>query len=142
MTLSATNVGSNPQTPGIAAEIFVPDQLIAGQFPLVTQPITIASGASVLPRGTVLGQITASGKYIQSLSAASDGSQTPIAILADQADPTSGDVQAGAYFAGEFNSNALSLGTGWTVASVTIALRDAAIYIKTVAGALSNSAPS
>lgn len=31
--------------------------------------------------GTVLGKITASGKYIPSLNAASDGSQTAVAIL-------------------------------------------------------------
>lgn len=33
------------------------------------------------PSGTVLGKITASGKYIPSLNAASDGSQTAVAIL-------------------------------------------------------------
>ena len=55
MALTPTNVLNNSSAPGIAAEIYVPDQLIAGQFQPVTQPVTIASGAGVLTRGTVLG---------------------------------------------------------------------------------------
>lgn len=55
MTLSVTTFGDNPQQPGIFAETYVPDQLIAGALKLVTQPIVLASG-SQLPRGTVLGQ--------------------------------------------------------------------------------------
>lgn len=56
MTLNVTNVGDNPQIPGVAAEAYIPDQLIAGQFNLVTDTISLAAG--VLLRGTVLGQKT------------------------------------------------------------------------------------
>jgi hypothetical protein len=42
----------------------------------VSRKITIALGAAHV-KGEVLGKITASGKYIKSLSAAADGSQTP-----------------------------------------------------------------
>lgn len=142
MTLTATNVGNNPTAPGIAAEIYLPDQLVAGAFPLVTQPITVASGAGVLARGTVLGIVTASGKYVKSASAASDGSQTPVAVLADSIDATSADVATGAYFSGEFNSNSLTLGAGWTLTSIAAALRDASIFIKVVSAANSNADPS
>jgi hypothetical protein len=57
MTLSVTNVGDNPQQPGIQADAYIPDQLIAGNLKLVTDTVTIKSGADLV-RGTVLGQIT------------------------------------------------------------------------------------
>lgn len=57
MVLSVTNIGDNPQQPGITAEAYIPDQLIAGNLKLVTQPITL-TGAAALKRGTVLGQVT------------------------------------------------------------------------------------
>lgn len=56
MTLNVTTVGENPQQPSIYAETFVPDQLIAGNLKLVSQPVQIMSGN--LPRGAVLGQQT------------------------------------------------------------------------------------
>lgn len=56
MTLNVTSIGENPQQPGILAETFIPDQLIAGALKLVTQPIQLAAGA--LNRGAVLGQQT------------------------------------------------------------------------------------
>jgi hypothetical protein len=142
MSLTPTNVKDNPFTPGIAAEMFIPDQLFAGQFQPVSTPITVASGAAVLPRGTVLGKVTATGKYIESLAGAADGSQTPVAILADQADPTGGDVLSGAYLTGEFNSNALTFDASWTVATLTAAMRPYGIFIKTMNAGLSNSDPS
>lgn len=47
-------VGDNPQQPGIAAETYIPDQLIAGRHPLITKSITL-TGAAALVRGAVLG---------------------------------------------------------------------------------------
>ena len=54
MTLTINSLGDNPQTPGIYAETYIPDQLIAGNLKLVTQSITLNSGT--LQRGAVLGQ--------------------------------------------------------------------------------------
>ena len=129
MALPNTNVGPNPQIPYAVAETFLPDQLIAGVFPRVTDTVTIAAGAD-LPRGTVLGKITASGKYIKSLSAAADGSQTPAAILVDFAGAAGGDVLAGVYLTGEFNQNALTLGAAHTAASIKPGLRTLNIFLK------------
>lgn len=56
MALSVTTYGDNAFAPGITAETYVPDQLIAGNLKLVTQPIVLASGT--LKRGAVLGQQT------------------------------------------------------------------------------------
>lgn len=59
MTLNVTNIGGNPQQPGIFAEAFIPDQLIAGGLKLVTLPITMAAAlAAIVKRGTVLGVVT------------------------------------------------------------------------------------
>ena len=49
------------------------DKLFGGPAPIVERKITVLSGQN-LTRGAVLGKITASGKYILSLSAAVDGS--------------------------------------------------------------------
>ena len=77
----------------------------------------------------MLGKITASGKYLLSLSAASDGSQTPDLILAEDVDATAADVKALAYARGDFAAAALTLGTGHTVASITEGLRAKGITI-------------
>ena len=53
-----------------------------------------SGGAGKLVAGTVLGKITASGKYVPSPHSASDGSQTAIAILFDDVDATLDDVVA------------------------------------------------
>lgn len=53
MSLSVSTLGDNSCLPGINAETYIPDQLIAGNMKLVTQPITLAAGT--LPRGSVLG---------------------------------------------------------------------------------------
>ncbi len=84
-------------------------QLFAGDFPRVIKPITIVSGAGVLTKGTVLGKITASGKYDAYAAGGSGGLETAKAILAEDAeDATSADVASIAYFAGDFNEAALT----------------------------------
>lgn len=58
MALNPTNAGDNPQVPGVTAELYIPDQLIAGRFPPVTGQAITLTGGKALTRGTVLGQIT------------------------------------------------------------------------------------
>jgi hypothetical protein len=55
------------------------------------EAVTIVSGAGALAAGTVLGKITASGKYTAYSDAAADGSQAAAAILCDAVDATSAD---------------------------------------------------
>jgi hypothetical protein len=133
MPLATTNVGANPQVPGAAAQVYIPDQLIAGNMKLVTETITLAAGN--LPRGAVLGQVTATGNYILSVKTANDGSQTPSAILADAADASGGAVQTGAYLTGEFNVNALTYDASWTAVTLKAAARLLSIFVKNVVGA-------
>jgi hypothetical protein len=54
--------------------------------------VTIAAGT--LEPGTVLGKITASGKYAAHDPAAADGSETAVAVLWDKVDASTGDAPA------------------------------------------------
>ena len=127
-----TNYSDNPQVPSYQSYALNPDQLIAGPFPEVTldnSPVIAQSAA--LKRGSVLGVITASGKYLLSASAASDGSQNPAAILLDDVDASAADVTGAAVaITGEFNARKLILGTGTTLAAAIAALRTHSIFVK------------
>ena len=84
-------------------------QLFAGDFPRVTKPVVIASGSGLLLKGTLLGKVTASGKYVPYNDANVDGSQTAKLVLAEDADDaTLADVNAIAFASGHFNSAALA----------------------------------
>ena len=58
--------------------------------------VTIATGGAnpVLEPGTVLGKITASGKYAAHDPTAVDGTETAVAVLWGKADATAADVDA------------------------------------------------
>lgn len=62
-------------------------------------------------------------KYLRSVATATDGSERPVAILAEDADSTAADVEALVYERGDFNESALNFGTGHTAATVRDALR-------------------
>ncbi len=76
-------------------------QLIAGNT-FEMKKITIASGAGVLKRGTVLGMDTSSYKYKQLNPGASDGTEVARAILVDDVDASSNDIIAMAYLIGKY----------------------------------------
>jgi hypothetical protein len=109
---------------------YQPDSLQAGDFPIRTRRITLAAGQN-LKRGALLGVITATGLSVLSLSTASDGSEAPSAILAQDTDATAAPVEATAYIAGDFNENAMTFGAVHTAASTRDALRDLNIYLHT-----------
>lgn len=108
---------------------FTPDGILAGEDDTQTRQITLITGQN-LPRGAVLGKITASGKYTLSLSASSDGSQIPTCILAEATDATSADKLTVAYHGGVFDENALTYGTGHTKVTVRELLRDYGIKLQ------------
>ncbi|WAH35041.1 head decoration protein [Alicyclobacillus dauci] len=70
--------------------------------------VLLASGNGVLAKGTVLGKVTATGKYVPYKSTNTDGSQTAVCILDNDQDTTNGDVGASAWIAGIFTSSALT----------------------------------
>lgn len=106
---------------------YTPNQFALGQE--MARKVVVASGAGVLAAGTVLGKITASGKYLKSLAAANDGSQVPDAILAEGVDATSADKEAVVYIAGKFDQGRLILGAGHTLGSIDATLRDKSIWL-------------
>lgn len=84
------------------------------------------------------------GTYIESVKTASDGSQVPVAILADAADASAGPVSTGGYVFGEFNLAALIYDASWTPATLTAALRANGLFAKSSVSAgvpANNSAP-
>lgn len=91
--------------------------------------VTIVSGQNLVA-GTVLGQITTGGKYTKSLSASSDGSQTPVAVLLHDVDASGGDKEAMIRKTGVFNSAALTLGASHTVSSIRAGLEDRGIFLR------------
>lgn len=106
------------------------DRLIVGGH-ITSRKVTIDTGNLV--RGTLLGKVTSGGKYIKSLSGASDGSQVPDAILAEDADATSADKEAMAYFTGDFDETAVTYGASHTADSVREGLRGKGIHLITPA---------
>ncbi len=75
-----------------------------------------------------------SGKYKKALLAANDGSQETdtMAILAEDADATSADVNTIAYIVGDFNETRMTFGTGFTAANVKDALATRGIILRDV----------
>lgn len=55
------------------------------------EAVTIASGAGIIAPGTVLGRVTATGKFVASPDTGADGSQTAVAVAINGCDATSAD---------------------------------------------------
>jgi len=108
---------------------FQPDALLAGDAAEANIKKVVLIAGQNLKRGALLGMITASKKTTLSLAASADGSEQPDLILAHDVDASAGDVEAMAYYTGTFNSKALTIGAGHTVASVFEALRVKGIYL-------------
>lgn len=110
------------------------DNLFAGTFPVEPGRETIASGEGVLPRGRVLGRITASGKLASADSADSAaGNHIGVAVLGEAVDATAADVKATVYYTGTFNEDALSFGGSDDKEDHRYALQARNIYLKTIA---------
>ena len=107
------------------------DGLIGGTYPhIITAGATIVAKAGALKRGTVLGKITASGKYTIANSANTDGSQTGSAILINDVDASgSSDVTVEVYVSGMFNADKLIFGGSDTRAKQEDNLRLHDIYL-------------
>ena len=103
------------------------DQLIAGDHPIRTTGITVLAGQT-FTRGSLLGRITASGKYVLSLSDAVDGSQAPAGIAVEDV-TAAADTVSVMYIAGDFNVNQMTIGASHTTSSIRQGLADKSIYL-------------
>jgi hypothetical protein len=98
---------------------FVPDNLLAGDFPRVTDWLEIPAG--FLKRGTV---VTDEGEAMET------GGE-PFAVLAEDANAQAGAVQAPVYLTGEFAKRYLLLDGGAELADADVAaLRALSIFAK------------
>jgi hypothetical protein len=111
-------------------ETYTPDNLLAGDYPVVTDEVTIVTGQT-LTRGAVLGKITASGKHALCDSTASDGSQAPVCVLAEDCDASAADkTGVPVYLSGAVAETSLAFGGTDTADTHRAALRDLNIYLK------------
>ena len=79
------------KTEGARALGFV---LSEAEFGRSRDTVTVVSGEGRLVPGTVLGKVTASGKYAVSPATGSTGEEAAVAVLAYAVDATSADAQA------------------------------------------------
>jgi hypothetical protein len=93
---------------------------------------TIADGSTDFASGDAFTITVAagSGKYKQCDSTNTDGSQAPLAILAEACDASGGDAQATVYLSGAFTESGVTFGGTDTAATHRAALRDLNIYLK------------
>lgn len=96
--MGISNVGYGNVTPTIFAGL---------HGDLKVSDIIIVSGQNLVT-GTLLGKITASGKYKKMDTGASDGSQSLAGILGCDCNATSADEKAFMYVHGEFNKAELN----------------------------------
>ncbi len=85
--------------------------LVIDGLPAATWPVTLAEDAALtddVVAGTVLGKITASGKYAPYDDTADDGTEDAVCILAQDANVSTGDRYVTAYMMGEFREGALT----------------------------------
>ncbi|WP_321367944.1 head decoration protein [uncultured Desulfuromusa sp.] len=112
-------------------ETYTPDNLIAGDFPLVTGDGTILTGQTLV-RGTVLAKDSGNDNKLVIVDSASGTAsiQAPVAVLAQDVDASAGDAVAPLYLAGEFTERSLTFGGTDTADTHRDALRDLSIFIK------------
>ena len=105
-----------------------PDNLESGLFPILTDNVLIEKGQN-LKRGAVLGK-NGSGNYALSTKDATDGCETPVAILAHDIDAKEANKLAVIYITGMFNSAALTYGKGHTLQTIKEPLHLRSIFIQ------------
>jgi len=134
----------DPYNPGFSTSAaYDPNGLFASDQPAYIRPVTIVSGQN-LAAGAVLGQITTGGKFKLSATAASDGSQTQVAVLLGAVDASAGDKAGLAAFSGGFKQQRLVFGDGHTPDSAWRALSARRIYLydELVIGAADTTPPA
>ncbi len=93
---------------------------------------TITGGTTAFAVGDsfLLSNSQSVGNFVLCVKTATDGSQTPAAILADSADATVGPTKIGAFFTGEFNENAVFYDGSWTLQDISAALTTRNLHLK------------
>ncbi len=115
------------------SEVFTYDNLVAGDYDLVTEePVTAVGNQGVIKRGTALGRVTASGKMAVLNSTNTDGSQAIYGILGVDTDTTGGDATGFVYLTGEFNQASVIFGGSDTYLTHKDTARTKGIFFKSI----------
>ena len=105
--------------------------ILAGDFPKVTEAVTLKAGAKYL-LGSVLGK-DASGVCALVDSSKSNGTQVPYAVLAEDVDATAANAVGASWLTGEFERDRLIFGGTDTWQTHEKAARDVSIFFKDAA---------
>ncbi len=99
-------------------------EIFAGYSPAPRiEGVTLLNGAATVhASGTILGRITATGKYIQFLDTAVDGSEVPVGVLRSAVDATGADDRPGEMVTfGILKSDQIAEPTNGTIAEAIVA---------------------
>ncbi|WP_455598837.1 head decoration protein [Cloacibacillus sp.] len=106
-----------------------PTNLIAGsRYPIDHIGVTLAEDTGEIKNGTVLGKITATGVYVLVDSTATDGSESPVCVLAEDID-TAILTDAVAYRCGYFYRDALIFGGSDTYENHELEMQRLGLYM-------------
>ncbi|MDQ0472810.1 head decoration protein [Labrys wisconsinensis] len=108
---------------------FSPTHVVVGDLKVFAEPETILSGQTLL-QWTVVGRVTASGKWIKCVASANDGSQVPRGITVDAVDASAGDLVGPVYKLGQFNPDLLAMDASWTAAALKAAFAGSGIFLR------------
>ena len=107
--------------PSVTSETLDPNGILVSDLPVVTRPVTVASGQN-LAVFSLVGKVSASGKVVLSLAASSDGSETPYGVLLEAVDASGADAAGRVYRLGGLDESLIQYGTGHTADTVRDAL--------------------
>lgn len=136
----ADAAGNVIKLPGHSTKnVYTPVELLASNAKLVQQGCTLAGNQGLLAVGTVLGKVTATGKYIAYVSSAGDGSQTPVGVLRTEVDTgltsagTAADILGNIVKGGVLDATVM---VGWTGSAFTASTSTAGSFDSTAQTAL------
>lgn len=119
----------------MTVETYNYDDITSGSDAIATTAVTILSGQD-LAANTPIGQVTASGKFVDCNPSATDGSQTPVYITPQAIDATAGDVVAQVYKAGTFDPEQLAWHANFTATTKLLAFVGTPISLQAQAAEL------
>ena len=116
-------------------ENFNYDDVTSGSDAIATTSVTILSGQN-LTAFTPIGQVTASGKFVECNPSASDGSEVPVYITCTAIDASGGDVKAQVFKAGTFDPSQLDWHANFSAVTKLTAFVGTPISLQEQAAAL------
>ncbi len=102
-----------------SSEAYNPDMFIMGE--VQTNTGILATGQNLL-KYSILGRVSATGKFVECDNTVNDGSEFPVAILIYEIDASAADKNCQIYIAGQFNPALIN----WPASFDTQAKKDGA----------------